>query len=76
MLKIRTRYGDGTPLELSDHELRDELENGTANASERGNIPTLSKEELLHLFKQLASGDGELFGLGHGVPPQSLLHIR
>ena len=46
MLKIRTRYGDGTPLELSEAELRQDLENGTADAAECGNVPPLSKEEL------------------------------
>lgn len=50
MLKIRTRYGDGTPLELSERELREDLANGTADAAECGNVPTLSKEELQHLY--------------------------
>jgi dimethylamine--corrinoid protein Co-methyltransferase len=36
MLKIRTRYGDGTALELSESELREDLENGTADAAECG----------------------------------------
>jgi len=50
MLKIRTRYGDGTPLELSEGALREDLENGTGDAAECGNVPPLSKEELQHLF--------------------------
>jgi len=50
MGKILTRYGDGTPLEMSESELREDLENGVADAAERGNIPVLSKEELQYLF--------------------------
>ena len=50
MAKIRTRFGDGTPVELSESELMQDLETGTAEAAERGNIPVLSEEELQHLF--------------------------
>lgn len=50
MAKIRTRFGDGTPVELSESELMEDLESGTADAAERGNIPALAKEELQHLF--------------------------
>ncbi len=50
MMKIKTRYGDGTPLELSEAELREDLENGTADAAECGDVPPLSKEKLQHLF--------------------------
>ena len=49
MEKIFTRYGDGTPLEMSAKELMEDLENGTQDAAERGNIPALSKEELQYL---------------------------
>ena len=50
MIKIRTRYGDGTPLEMSAAELMRDLEDGTADAAESGGIPALSKEELAHLY--------------------------
>ena len=50
MAKIRTRFGDGTPVELSESELMQDLEAGTAEAAERGDIPALSKEELQHLY--------------------------
>jgi dimethylamine--corrinoid protein Co-methyltransferase len=50
MGKIRTRFGDGTPTEMSESELMQDLEAGTAEAAERGNIPALSKEDLQHLF--------------------------
>lgn len=57
MGKILTRYGDGTPLEMSESELREDLENGAADAAERGNIPVLSKEELQYLFDVFKSSN-------------------
>jgi len=51
MKKIMTRYGDGTPLTMSAGELMGDLEAGSQDAAERGNIPTLSKEEIDHLFE-------------------------
>lgn len=50
MGKIFTRYGDGAPLEMSESELREDLENGTADAARCGNIPVLSEEELEYLL--------------------------
>lgn len=55
MTKIFTRYGDGTPAELSSAELMQDLEAGTEDAADRGKIPPLSKEELKHLFDIFAS---------------------
>ena len=55
MAKIFTRYGDGTPTEMSEAELMQDLEAGTADAADRGKIPALSKEELKHLFDIFAS---------------------
>jgi dimethylamine--corrinoid protein Co-methyltransferase len=55
MGKIRTRYGDGTPVELDESEIMRDLEEGTQDAAGRGNIPVLSKEELLHLFDIFSS---------------------
>ena len=55
MAKIFTRFGDGTPTELSEAELMQDLEAGTADAADRGKIPPLSKEELKHLFDIVAS---------------------
>ena len=51
MATILTRYGDGTPLTMSEKELMQDLEAGTRDAAERGNIPALSKEDLDHLFE-------------------------
>jgi dimethylamine--corrinoid protein Co-methyltransferase len=50
MATISTRYGDGTPLSMSEKELMADLEAGTQDAADRGNIPALTKEELAHLF--------------------------
>ena len=50
MGKIMTRMGDGFPVEMSESQLMGDLEEGTENAAECGDIPTLSKEELQYLF--------------------------
>jgi len=52
---IQTRYGDGTKVELSESELRQDLTEGTEDAAECGEIPALSKEELDHLFDIFSS---------------------
>lgn len=55
MSKIFTRYGDGTPLELSAQELMEDLAAGTADAADRGNIPELTEDDLKFLFDTIAS---------------------
>jgi dimethylamine---corrinoid protein Co-methyltransferase len=55
MAKIFTRYGDGTPTELSESELWRDLEAGTRDAAERGEVSPLSREELQHLFDIFSS---------------------
>jgi len=55
MGKILTRYGDGTPVELDESDVMRDLEDGTRDAAERGNIPELSKEELQHLLDIFSS---------------------
>ena len=64
MAKIRTRYGDGSVVELSADELRQELEEGTQKGAENGRVEPLSSEELDHLFDIFASPHGFL-----GVEP-------
>ena len=49
-MKVRTRMGDGSVVELSEGELKRDLEEGTEDAAERGEIPTLSEDELSYLF--------------------------
>ncbi len=55
MEKIWTRFGDGSPVELSADEVRRDLEEGTRQAAERGDIPALSQAELQHLFDIFSS---------------------
>ena len=55
MGKILTRYGDGTPVELDESDVRRDLEDGSRDAAERGNIPELSQDELQHLFDIFSS---------------------
>jgi len=55
MTKIFTRYGDGTPVELSEKELKEDLQAGTEDAADRANVPELTDEDLKYLFEILAS---------------------
>ena len=55
MGKIFSRFGDGTPTEMSESELRADLEAGTEDAADRGKIPPLSEDELNHLFDIFSS---------------------
>lgn len=50
MGKIRTRMGDGSLVELTEDELKNDFEEGTQDAAERGKIPPLLQDELDHLF--------------------------
>lgn len=50
MQKFYTRMGDGSGVELSESELRQDLEEGTKEAAERGKISPLSEDELSYLF--------------------------
>ena len=49
MTTIQTRFGDGSPVAMSREELRRDLEEGTADAAERGGIPALVQDDLDHL---------------------------
>ncbi len=50
MQKIYTRMGDGSITELSESELKQDLEEGTRDAAERGKVSPLSEDELSYLF--------------------------
>ncbi len=50
MEKYTTRMGDGFRVEMTESEIRRDLEVGTADASEKASIPPLSGEELQHLL--------------------------
>jgi len=46
MGKFYTRMGDGSLIQLSESELRRDLEEGTRDAADRGKISPLSENEL------------------------------
>jgi dimethylamine--corrinoid protein Co-methyltransferase len=50
MGKIYTKLGDGSVTELSESELKRDLEEATRDAAERAKIPPLSEDELSYLF--------------------------
>lgn len=50
MVKLLTRMGDGSLTEMSESQLKGDLEAGTRDAAERAEVPPLSEDELKHLF--------------------------
>ena len=58
MAKIKTRYGSGIFVELTDSELMQELEDGTRQAADRGHIATLTQDELVYLYDLFSSPHG------------------
>ena len=50
MGKILTRMGDGTLTEVSESELRRDLEAGTGDATDKADVPRLVQDELDHLL--------------------------
>jgi len=50
MEKFYTRMGDGSAIELSESELKRDLEEGTKDAAERAKIPPLSEDDLRRLL--------------------------
>jgi dimethylamine--corrinoid protein Co-methyltransferase len=55
--KIHTRMGDGFSHEMSEAEVMRDLETGTLDASEKGEVPTLTEDDLRHLFEIFACPD-------------------
>lgn len=55
MAKIFTRYGDGSPLEMSEQELMEDLQAGTADAADRAQVSELTDDDLKVLFDLLSS---------------------
>lgn len=55
MSKIFTRMGDGSPVELTEAELRQDIEDGIQTAVDKAGVPELGQEEieyLMDLFKR------------------------
>jgi len=55
MEKFYTRMGDGSVVELSESQLKRDLEEGTRDAAERAKIHPLSEDELSYLFDVYSS---------------------
>ena len=55
MGKIITRMGDGSFVELTESQLKQDLEDGAKDAAERGNVPMLTDDELRYLYEVFAS---------------------
>jgi dimethylamine--corrinoid protein Co-methyltransferase len=51
MEKIQTRMGDGIRFEMTETELREDLEKGTSDAADRAKIPVLTEDELQYLYE-------------------------
>ena len=51
MGRIQTRMGDGHRVEMTEAQVRNDLEAGTRDAAERAKIPSLTQDELHHLFE-------------------------
>ena len=55
MSKILTRMGDGSPLEMTEAELRQDLDDAIQDAMDKAGVPALDSEEieyLVELFKR------------------------
>jgi len=65
MQKIYARMGDGSVTELSESELRRDLEEGTKDAAERAKISPLSQNELTYLF-DVYSNPARFVGVDRG----------
>jgi len=50
MGKYSVRFGDGSRVEMTEAEIRTDLEKGTEDAAERGNVPALTEDELTYLL--------------------------
>jgi len=55
MGKIYTKSGDGWPIELTEAQVIQDIEDGTLNASNKGRISPLSEDERKYLFDLLKS---------------------
>lgn len=57
MNKIISRMGDGWVVSFSEEELKRELEDGTQDAADQGDIDPLLEDELEYLFEICRSGN-------------------
>lgn len=55
MTKIFTRFGDGTPVELSEKEIMEDLHAGMEDAADRADVSQLTDDDLKFIYELLAS---------------------
>ena len=65
MAKYITRMGDGYTVELTESEIRADIEAGVADAVERGEVPALSGEEKDAIF-EIITMKGSMVGVERG----------
>ncbi len=65
MAKYITRMGDGYTVELTESEIRADIEAGVADAVERGEIPAISGEEKDAIF-EIITMKGSMVGVERG----------
>ena len=54
MAKILTRYGDNYVAEMTEAEIRADIEDGTQDAADRAQIPALTTDEMDYLYEIIA----------------------
>ncbi len=57
MGKIRTRMGDGSPIELTEKELIEDFEAGSQDAADRAKVPTLNSDDIKYLTELFSRTD-------------------
>lgn len=64
-MKVQTRLSDGSVIELTQDEIRKEIEEGTNDAAERGGINPLTEDEQKHLL-EIICRKGKFVGVEKG----------
>ena len=69
MSKVRTRMGDGSVVEVTPDELRNEIVTGSEDAADKGQVPALDENEVDKLV-EIFSAPWRIVGVepGHEVP--------
>jgi dimethylamine---corrinoid protein Co-methyltransferase len=57
MAKILTRFGDGFKVELTEDEVKRDIEEGSNDAASRAGIPPLGEDEMEHIFEMFKNTD-------------------
>lgn len=65
MAKILTRTGDGFKVEMTEDEVRQDIEEGTNDAAERAGVAPLAGDEMQHILEMFKNPD-KLVGVESG----------